>query len=256
MTDHDIIEEEFTSTSEILEETINWSEIVFHTLFELEKKYSRFIKRKEVVGVRESEGDRERVSDAYLYLKNQKENLVDSALYKDFIDMSELRELSYLENLLHPEKRLDEFALTVAKLCQSIVFTKGDTKIDSRDFISLLNEEAKDMEFEEDINQFLQHYQDYFIPLKNVFLSKGEVMNIEDRIYEKLIGKKIKKNELNVILTSVEAEILSKMVSEKKIFATLDEEELSFSSDENNDSDTITSSVLISPKKNSNNGDE
>ena len=102
----------------------------------------------------------------------------------------------------------------------------------------------------------MQHYQDYFIPLKSVLLTRSEVMNIEDRIYNKLIDKKIKKNELNVILTSVEAEILSKMVSEKKIFVTISDDELSFSSDENDDSETISSSVLISPKKNHNNGDE
>ena len=256
MTDHDISGEEYSIVTEMLDETIQWSEVIFHTLFELEKKYSRFIKRKEIVGVRESEGDREKVSDAYLYLKNQKENFVDSALYKDFIDMSELRELSYLEKLLHPEKRLDEFALTVAKLCQAIVFAKGETRIDSRDLISLLNNEVKDIEFNEDIKQFMQHYQDYFIPLKNILLTKSEIMNIEDRIYNKLIDKKIKKNELNVILTSVEAEILSKMVSEKKIFVIMNDDELFFSSDENDDSETISSSVLISPKKNNNNGDE
>jgi hypothetical protein len=256
MTDHDISEEEYSIATEMIDETIHWSEAVFHTLFELQKKYSRFIKHKEVVGVKESEGDRERVSDAYLYLKNQKENLVDSALYKDFIDMSELREISYLENLLHPEKRLDDFALTVAKLCQSIVFTKGDTRIDSKDLISLLNNESKDIEFNENIEQFMQHYQDYFIPLRTKLLTRSEVMNIEDRIYNKLIDKKIKKNELNLILTSVEAEILSKMVSEKKIFVTMRDDELFFSSDENNESETISSSVLISPKKNHNNGDE
>ncbi|MFW9852350.1 MAG: hypothetical protein ACFFDS_05380 [Candidatus Thorarchaeota archaeon] len=256
MTDHDISEEEYSTATEMLDETIHWSEVVFHTLFELQKKYSRFIKRKEVVGVKESEGDRERVSDAYLYLKNQKENLVDSALYKDFIDMSELREISYLENLLHPEKRLDDFALTVTKLCQAIVFTEGETRIDSRDLVSFLNNESKDIEFNEDIEQFMQHYQDYFIPLKTVLLTRSEVMNIEDRIYNMLIDKKIKKNELNVKLTSVEAEILSKMISEKKIFVTMSDDELFFSSDEVNDSEAISSSVLISPKKNNNNGDE
>jgi len=80
MTDHDIANDGRPSGETRVEEISNWTEIVFQTLFELQKKYSKSLKVKKIVTVQESEDDREKVSDAYLYLKNLKENLIDSAL--------------------------------------------------------------------------------------------------------------------------------------------------------------------------------
>ena len=91
ITNGDIVKEDQVASRIAIEETIEWATTIFQTLFELEKKYSRSIKKKEVVHVREAEEDRSKVSDAYLYLKTQKENLIDSALYEDFIDMNELK---------------------------------------------------------------------------------------------------------------------------------------------------------------------
>ncbi|MCG3226791.1 MAG: hypothetical protein H7645_07720, partial [Candidatus Heimdallarchaeota archaeon] len=133
MTDHDIANDGKTSGDSRVDDFSNWAEAIFHTLFELEKKYSRSLKVKKVVGVQESEDDRIRVSDAYLYLKNLKENLIDSALYSDFIDMSELREKSYLEQLLYPEKRLEKFAFLVSKLSQAVFIVEGENSIPTAD---------------------------------------------------------------------------------------------------------------------------
>ncbi|MCG3224881.1 MAG: hypothetical protein H7647_10465 [Candidatus Heimdallarchaeota archaeon] len=76
-------------------------------------------------------------------------------------------------------------------------------------------------------------------------------MNYEKDLFEKLLDKKFKKKELENLLSVVETEILSKMISEKKIRVVQQGEYLVFS--KNGDYEElkgISSSVLLSPKKN------
>ncbi|TET78032.1 MAG: hypothetical protein E3J43_05150, partial [Candidatus Heimdallarchaeota archaeon] len=92
MTDQDILDESSDTISAYIEENREWVENIFQLVFELKRKYGRSIRKKEIVRLLESEEDRSKVSDAYLYLQNKKENLLDSALYEDFIKMNDLRE--------------------------------------------------------------------------------------------------------------------------------------------------------------------
>ncbi len=255
MTDQDvtnggIVKEDQIVSKMNVEETIEWATAIFQTLFELEKKYSKSIKKKEVVDVREAEEDRSKVSDAYLYLKTQKENLLDSALYEDFIDMNELREISYLEQILLPEQRLADFARTIAKLSQAVFYTASQNRIRITNVAAIISKEVIDLESKEALQQFIMKYQDFVTPLKNIRLSKGDIMNLESGIISKLAKERIKKDELEDILTTAEAEVLSKMISEKKIqVIQVGENELIFAEiDKDNGETGISSSVLLSPK--------
>ena len=154
MTDHDLANDGKISGDSRVDEISNWAEVIFQTLFELQKKYSRSLKVKKIVGVQETEDDRVRVSDAYLYLKNLKENLIDSALYSDFIDMSELREKSYLEQLLYPEKRLEKFAFLVSKLSQAVFIVEGENSIPTADIGTYLEIDEIQLESESDLENF------------------------------------------------------------------------------------------------------
>ena len=75
--------------------------------------------------------------------------------------------------------------------------------------------------------------------------------NYEKDIFEKLQDKKFKKKELEALLSIVETEILSKMISEKKIRVVQQGEFLIFSKNgDYEELEGISSSVLLSPKKN------
>ncbi|NPD88559.1 MAG: hypothetical protein HGN29_07535 [Asgard group archaeon] len=250
MTDHDLVNDGKISEGSKVDEISNWAEVVFQTLFELEKKYSRSLKVKTIVGVQESEDDRVRVSDAYLYLKNLKENLIDSALYSDFIDMSELREKSYLEQLLYPEKRLEQFAFLVSKLSQAVFAIEGENSIPVSDIGTFLETDEILLESESELESFISKNKEYVIPLKNIIFSKSDYMSIERDIYDKFVGKKFNREALNVMLSSIEAELLSKMISEKKIQVILEGDKLLFEElTDENQIEGVSSSVLLSPVK-------
>jgi len=256
MTDHDLANDGKISGDSRVDEISNWAEVIFQTLFELQKKYSRSLKVKKIVGVQETEDDRVRVSDAYLYLKNLKENLIDSALYSDFIDMSELREKSYLEQLLYPEKRLEKFAFLVSKLSQAVFIVEGENSIPTADIGTYLEIDEIQLESESDLENFISKNKEYVIPLKNIIFSKSDYMSIERDVYDKFVGKKFNREVLNLMLSSIEAELLSKMISEKKIQVIHEGDKLLF--EELTDEDQIkgiSTSVLLSPVKKQNNGE-
>ncbi|MCK4895482.1 MAG: hypothetical protein KAS47_01635 [Candidatus Heimdallarchaeota archaeon] len=251
MTDQESTDETNSSETTMIEETSDWSEIIFQTLFELEKKYSKSLRKKEVVGVNESENDRKRVTDAYIYLNSQRESLVDSALYEGFIDMSELRESSYLEQMFLLEQRLNNFGQFVAKTCQSIFFTMGKPTVE----YSSVDLEAKTELIasvdRDEIKLFIRKNQDVLRVFESTLLSYGDILNYEKDMFEKLLDKKFKKKELENLLSVVETEILSKMISEKKIRVVQQGEYLVFSKNgDYEELEGISSSVLLSPKKN------
>ena len=251
MTDNDYIENETEEPiSGYLEQATEWSENMFYLLFELKKKYDKSLRNKEVVTVFESESDRGRVSDAYLYLQNEKENLVDAALYEGFIKMSELREKSLLDQILHPDQRLGKLADIVRKLSTPVTYFSRVNRFTSEEIISSLEEQIIDLTSDQEIEQFVKKYQQYVKRLVNNYLSKGDIMNIEERIKEKIIDKKINVNDIDSLLTSVEAEILSKMISERKIIAIQEDDYLVFRlKNDTQPINGVSSSVLLSPKK-------
>ncbi len=257
MTDNDFIDSDVETNTGYLEQASEWSENIFHLLFELKKKYDKSLKNKVVVTVNESESDRVRVSDAFLYLQSEKESLIDAALYKDFVGMSELREKSFLDQMLYPNKRIEKFAEIVKKLSTPITYFSRVNQFNSEELLPNLEPQIIEIESNQELEEFIKKYQKYFLKLQNNFLSKGDIMSIEERIKEKIINKKLSKNEINNILTTLEAEILSKMISEKKVFAIQEDDLLIFTLNED-DKEVIgvSSSLLLSPKIHKNEGRE
>ena len=76
-------------------------------------------------------------------------------------------------------------------------------------------------------------------------------MNIEKIILDKLVNNRIKKKELEKILSPLDAEILSKLVSEKKIFVRQHENGVLefYDEDPKSDRESASSSILLSPLK-------
>ena len=67
MTDQDILDDGTDIISTYIEENREWVENIFQLVFELKRKYGKSIRKKEIVRLNESEEDRSKVSDAYLY---------------------------------------------------------------------------------------------------------------------------------------------------------------------------------------------
>ena len=247
MTDQDIINGSSDLLSTYIEESKEWTENIFQLVFELKRKYGRSIRKKEVVRLSESEDDRSSVTDAYLYLQSKKESILDSALYEDFIKMNELREKDLLEQLLYPHERLKAFADKIRSLCVPITYFSGKTQTTYDEPLNSLKTEVIDFESIEEIEQFLLKYQDFLERLSIKFLDKGEILNIEKVLKNKLVGKKIKKDNINNLLTTLEAEVLSKLISEKKIQVIMNDDELIFQDEIDENSEVVSSSVLLSP---------
>jgi hypothetical protein len=248
MTDQDILDDGSDVISTYIEENREWVENIFQLVFELKRKYGKSIRKKEIVRLNESEEDRSKVSDAYLYLQSKKESILDSALYEDFIKMNELRENDLLEQLLYPHERLKAFADKVRSLCIPITYFSGATQTSYEESLNNLTEEVIDFESLEEIEIFLKKYKDFVEELSINFLGKGDILNIENTIKTKLIGKRIKKDKINQLLTTLEAEVLSKLISEKKIQVILNDDELIFQDELEKESEVVSSSVLLSPK--------
>ena len=250
MTDNDFVESKTEPTTNYFEKTSEWAEDVFYLLFELKKKYDRSLKDRKIVTVHESETDRIKVSDAFLYLQNEKESLVDAALYEDFIKMSELREKRFLDQILYPNQRLEKFAEIVKKSSTPITYFSNPNQINIEEVRTKFDVQTIEASSSNELKEFIERYQKHITKLTNYFLSKGDIMNIEEKIIEKVANRKIKKDEVDFILTTLEAEILSKMISEKKITVFQENDFLLFTlKEENSAVDSLSSSVLLSPKK-------
>ena len=75
-------------------------------------------------------------------------------------------------------------------------------------------------------------------------------MSIERDVYDRFVGKKFNRDVLNLMLSSIEAELLSKMISEKKIQVIHEGDKLLFEElTDENQIKGISSSVLLSPVK-------
>jgi hypothetical protein len=146
----------------------------------------------------------------------------------------------------------------VSKLCQAVFTIEGENSIPLSDVGTFLEKEEIHLESDKELENFISKNKEHIIPLKNIIFSKSDYMAIEKNVYEKFVGKKFSREELNVMLSSIEAELLSKMISEKRIQVIHEGDKLHFKelTDEDEDKNTgVSSSVLLSPIKKQKEGD-
>jgi len=121
---------------------------------------------------------------------------------------------------------------------------------------SFLEQVEIHLESDSELEEFIEKNKEYVKPLRNIIFSKSDYMSIEKDVYDKFVGKKFNRETLDVMLSSIEAEILSKMISEKRIQVINDGDKLLF--EEITDENQITgvsSSVLLSPVKKNREGE-
>ncbi|UJG44773.1 MAG: hypothetical protein K9W46_06215 [Candidatus Heimdallarchaeum endolithica] len=222
-------------------------DVLLLTLFEIEKKYKKLLRKKIPLLIDESEKDREQTSDIYQYLLQNKEKLLDAEVYEDYILMYKLREELNLENILKNKSRINSFSNFVRKKSTPLVSVVGKKTFPS----SLLHfEKSEDSIINPQIND---EYGFWDIrgqqKLESEILTFGDFMSLERKLEEKLLNKELKKSELEKLLSSIELEVLSKMTSEKTLIAVSDGDKIRFCRPSSEEDAELSSSLLLTSKK-------
>ncbi|MHA1305014.1 MAG: hypothetical protein ACTSPI_15055 [Candidatus Heimdallarchaeaceae archaeon] len=226
---------------------LDWSEMILQTIFELDKKYSRSLKHKVVVQVDEAEKDRQKSTDAFKYLTEANEVLIDASLYEHYVIMHDLREDSHLEQILKTEQRLSDFAGVVWKLAQPIVSVVGKKPVPS--FIIQEKQEIYEKNIEPSFDEKFDFWSKIPLKIESKVFTFGDMMSLEQGLFQKLRNKRFRKDELEALLNPTEIEILSKMIAERKIIAILTNDTIFFTEKNEKNEKGISSSLLISPKE-------
>lgn len=229
-----------------------WEDLVFQTIFDLEKKYTRLLKQRAPLSTKESEADRSKVSDAYKYLTEINWHIIDASLYSDFVAMHTLRTQLTVDKDVTKMERFADFARFVQRSCRPIVFTLAS--IGTKSIVELLSdhEGEKKIELEnEEVSQFKEKYKRMHKLLKTKFMSIGEKMEQEKALIERLKNQTLSKQELEKSLTAFEAELLSKLISEKKLIAEVQGEFLTFKVKRKSkkSKEALPASLLLNPTK-------
>ena len=241
--------EEFNEgTPEFLE---GWEDLVFQTVFGLEKKYSRFLKKRQIISTSEAEADRSKVSNAFQYLTEISWHVVDASLYSDFVEMHDLREKLMVDDDVTLRDRYLAFAHFVQRHCSPIVFVLSNTLLNNfqGNTLELLNEEVITTE-DTTVTEFKERFDVFRNVLNTRFMTAGERMQYEKELYERLKNKTFNKNELEKILSAFEAELLSKLISEKKLIAEVKGDLITFKTKIGTKPKTLPAALLLNPAKN------
>jgi len=222
-------------------------DILLLTLFEIEKKYKKLLKKKISLSVEESEKDREQTSDIYQYLMQNREKILDAEVYEDYILMHELREELNLENILKSRSRINSFSNFVRKKATPLASVIGKKTFPYSIFQL---EKPEELTIKPKIDEkygFWDIRRDQ--KLESEILTYGDLMSLEKQVEEKLLNKEMRKSELEKLLSSIELEVLSKMTSEKKLIAVSDGDKIRFCKPSSEESAVMSSSLLLSSKK-------
>ena len=200
-----------------LDKLSDWHDIIVQTIFELEKKYRHSLKEKLVISVEESEKDRTKVADAHLYLHEIAGHNLDAKLYIDFVDMLELREKIATDGEFSDDQLWSDFAKITRKFCRPIVSVVPRRSLSNFFHVLEEKEELVLTEKKEEILTFVERNVHLYSNLRSRVILPREMKLMEEKLLEKLIGKTFTKEELEKVLSPYEAEILSKLVSERKL---------------------------------------
>ena len=216
----------------------------------MEKKYSRYLKKQQIVPTSEAEADRAKVSNAFQYLTEISWHVIDASLYRDFIEMHNLREKFLVDKDVMLNDRYLSFSRFVQSNCCPIVFIVSHALLNSfqNSIVKVHHEEIITTE-DEKIAQFRKRFEAFHNMLDTRFMTVGERMKYEKKLYEKLKNKTFNKKELEKTLSTFEAELLSKLISEKKLIAEVKGDLITFKTKVESSKNVLPAALLLNPKK-------
>jgi hypothetical protein len=182
-------------------------------LWTLTKKYDVALKEHEVVGIKESEIDREEVADVYHFLETPWERVLDGRFYLDLAQMQHRRDAHFASPKITPEEWIGQFAFEVKRRASPLVFLvsreattppldlpKEDTPL-----------ESDDAPTRDDRSALTKHRVEYWqLPIDKLETRRSQLA-------ARLRGKRFTLQELSSLLTNWELDLMSQMIRDEEL---------------------------------------
>ena len=164
--------------------------------------------------------------------------------------MHNLREKFLVDKDVMLNDRYLSFSRFVQSNCCPIVFIVSHALLNSfqNSIVKVHHEEIITTE-DEKIAQFRKRFEAFHNMLDTRFMTVGERMKYEKKLYEKLKNKTFNKKELEKTLSTFEAELLSKLISEKKLIAEVKGDLITFKTKVESSKNVLPAALLLNPKK-------
>ena len=192
-------------------------------LWNVARKYKTLLDSGEVPPIRESEEDRESVSEAYREIETQRHRNLDARVYNSLTKMQRTRDTKVAMEGTTEKDRLKMIAWEVKIRQQPVMFTPGDSTLNMSIFnthdgnsIQILEGKSdSELLIEDNILEgkgiaILEN-----LPLRN--LTKEQKIELREKIINIFADKTFTKNEFETKLDSILADLISLMVREKQI---------------------------------------
>jgi hypothetical protein len=195
------------------------------TLWNLTKKYDLALKHHELLPIKESEIDREEISDAYQFLETPWERVLDGRFYETVATMQHRRDSHFAIPDVTPIEWITQFAKEVKRRATPLVFLVSRESaiphfvLPQTDSPLAMDETPS----KEDQSALAKHH------IRYCEVSISELETRQEKLVKQLQGQQFKLKELSKILTNWELDLLSQMIRDKVLPAVfLDAETIRF----------------------------
>ncbi len=181
------------------------------TLWNLTKKYDIALKHHEIFPIKESEIDREEISDAYQFLETPWERVLDGRFYETVATMQHRRDSHFAIPDVTPGEWINQFAKEVKRRATPLLFLISRESaiphfVLPRDDSPLAITKAPT---KEDQSAIAKHQ------IRFCQIAASELDTRQKKLIQQLQGKQFKLKELSKILTNWELDLLSQMIRDK-----------------------------------------
>ncbi len=218
---------------------------VIITLWDLTKKYEIALKHKEVFPIKESEIDREEVTDAFHLLETPWERNLDGRFYHTLSTMVHRRDSQLATPEITSEQWIHQFANVVKRRATPLLFLISPERsvppfdlppVDSP--VTLAEPPSRDDRIA---------LQKHKVPFEEVSFTSLETRR--SRLVKRLQGKRFKYSELADHLSNWELDLLSQMIRDNSLPAIFDKTSVTFREVAFSKSNSAFSAVAIAAKK-------
>ncbi|MHA1212562.1 MAG: hypothetical protein ACTSSH_08880 [Candidatus Heimdallarchaeota archaeon] len=191
-------------------------------LWDVAKKYKTLADKDDVPQISESEDDRKTVAEAYQILTTKRHRQLDARVYNSLTTMQKTRDNKIALEGTTERDRLRMIAWEVKIRTQAVMFVSGDSTIEMDIFrmhdansVRVLDGDDQELSVEDSIIDDKGVAILETLPIRKLTKDQKEKLKIE--FVKKYSGKKFRKKELDSKLDSVNADLLSLLVREKRI---------------------------------------
>ena len=191
-------------------------------LWNVAKKYKSLFDKGEVPQIAESEEDRMEVWDAYIEIETKRHRQLDSRVYQSLTQMQRTRDAKIALEGTTETDRLRMIAWEVKIRTQAVMFIPGDSTLEmdmfnlhSNNSVRVIDGASKDIVIEDSIINDKGIAILESLPVRKLTKEQKEKMKRE--FIRKYSGKQFKISEFKTKLNSIEADLVSLLVREKRI---------------------------------------